>query len=241
VLICSNMAVAGDFTPVLALEIVLLDRLHLGRRGSCSGTSNQSRAGGSMAEERIDGRDREGGHLQGLRGRYWKPRNTLPASSTTCTSIRSTRSSGRGPSGVWRMRSRQPSRNSTRFPDLGRRRSWESSWTLGSRKLFEEAWSYAPKSQSSIIPFCLAGVARRLTPPQTIDFPEARFSTASEALKSFDYFGIAAWSWAMPHIAKQMLSGLCAIYVIPARKSARGRDYRVRCPPGLRSSVFLAV
>ena len=128
-----------------------------------------------MAEERIDGRDREGGHLQGLRGRYWKPRNTLPASSTTCTSIRSTRSSGRGPSGVWRMRSRQPSRNSTRFPNLGRRRSWESSWRLGSRKLFEEAWSYAPKSQSSIIPFCLAGVARRLTPPQTIDFPEARF------------------------------------------------------------------
>jgi len=175
VLICSNMAVAGDFTPVLALEIVLLDRLHLGRRGSCSGTSNQSRAGGSMAEERIDGRDREGGHLQGLRGRYWKPRNTLPASSTTCTSIRSTRSSGRGPSGVWRMRSRQPSRNSTRFPNLGRRRSWESSWRLGSRKLFEEAWSYAPKSQSSIIPFCLAGVARRLTPPQTIDFPETRF------------------------------------------------------------------
>jgi hypothetical protein len=62
-------------------------------------------------------------------------------------------------------------------------------------------------------------------------FPEARFSTASEALKSLDYFGIAAWSWAMPQIAEQMLSGLCAIYVVPARKSARGRDYRVRCPP----------
>jgi len=40
-----------------------------------------------------------------------------------------------------------------------------------------------------------------------LNFPEARFSTASEALKSLDYFGIAAWSWAMPHIAEQMLSG----------------------------------
>jgi len=35
------------------------------------------------------------------------------------------------------MLSRQPSRNSTRFPNLGQRRSWESSWKLDFRSSFD--------------------------------------------------------------------------------------------------------
>src|ERR1700746_781275 len=120
------MAVAGGFTSVLALEIVLRDRLHLGRCGSCSGTSNQSQAGGSMAEERIDGRDREGGHLQSLRGRQTGSTET-PCPHRPRPVLRAEVRGVLAEDGVCRMLSRQPSRNSTPFPNVGRRRSWESS------------------------------------------------------------------------------------------------------------------
>ena len=57
----------------------------------------------------------------------------LAQPSTTCISNRSTRNSGREQSGVCRMLSSQPSRSSTQFHNLGRRRSSESFWKLGFR------------------------------------------------------------------------------------------------------------
>jgi len=47
----------------------------------------------------------------------WRCRNTWPARFMTCTSSRSMRSSGRGRSGVCRMRLLRHSKNSTRFPN----------------------------------------------------------------------------------------------------------------------------
>ena len=54
VFVCSNMAFAGDFTPVLGqtLEVVLADRLHLGwRRPDAAQLRAHAEAGGSLAEE----------------------------------------------------------------------------------------------------------------------------------------------------------------------------------------------
>src|ERR1019366_2151218 len=58
--------------------------------------------------------------------------NTLPASCMTCTSSRSTRSSGRERSGVPPMRLRLRSRNWTPSHNSRPQRSWGSSWKPGS-------------------------------------------------------------------------------------------------------------
>jgi len=63
--------------------------------------------------------------------------------------------------------SRQPSRNATRFRNSGRRRSWESSWRLGSRRRFKEMAVLAalPILYHLLLPFCPAGVAHRPRSP----------------------------------------------------------------------------
>jgi len=53
----------------------------------------------------------------------------------TCLSSRSTRSSGREPFGVCRTPPRRPSRNSSRFLNSRRPRSWESFWIPASPSL----------------------------------------------------------------------------------------------------------
>jgi hypothetical protein len=77
--------------------------------------------------------------------------NTSLARFTICTSNRGTKISGRA-FGVFPTRSPQPSRNSTRFLNLGRRRSWESSWSQDSPSRSDLAAVPAGRP-SSIAPF----------------------------------------------------------------------------------------
>lgn len=98
----------------------------------------------------------------------WKHRNTWLARFTTCISNRSTRSSGHERSGAFRMLSRQRSRNSTRFRNSRRRRSWASSWRPDSRKLFNAA-SRPVRTTDLLYPCYPAGVPRRPTlPPDSL-------------------------------------------------------------------------
>ncbi len=66
-----------------------------------------------------------------VEGRLEAPKHLSPASCMICTSNRSTRSSGRGRSGVFPTRLRPHSKNWIRFRSSRRRRSWESSWKAG--------------------------------------------------------------------------------------------------------------
>ena len=82
--------------------------------------------------------------------------NTLPASCMTCTSSRSTRSSGRERSGVSPMRLRLRSRNWTPSHNSRPQRSWGSSWKPGSHNRSSLGCGVGPTAPSEqVFPLCL--------------------------------------------------------------------------------------
>ena len=98
-------------------------------------------------------------------------------------SSRGRRSSGRERFGVCRMLSRQPSRNSTRFRNSGRQRSWESSWRLGSRRRFRDMAVPAglPILYYSVLPGRRCALGRRF--PRPTDFSEVPLWSVSDGRK----------------------------------------------------------
>ena len=71
VFVCSNMAFSGDFTPVLAKHsksFSLIDCVSVGVDRMQPELSSDAKAGGNVAEERVDGRDGQSGHLRSICG-----------------------------------------------------------------------------------------------------------------------------------------------------------------------------
>ena len=83
----------------------------------------------------------------------------------------STRNSVRERSGVCRMRLCLPSKNLTRFRNSGRRRTWVSSWRLGSRKCFNDAWRCLPDRRAFITLFCRQALRGGRCCPYPTEFP----------------------------------------------------------------------
>src|SRR5216684_3638864 len=131
VFVCSNMAFAGDFTPVLAKHsksFSLIDCISVGvdrmqrnfepmrkqvemwQRSELTDVTVKV----VIYEAFVEGRLEAPKHLaRTVHDLYFEP---------------STRNSSPGPSGVFRTHSRRHSRNSIPFHNSRRRRSWASSW-----------------------------------------------------------------------------------------------------------------
>src|SRR5271170_1076271 len=97
----------------------------------------------------------------------------------TFTLSRSTRNSGREPSGVFRMRLRPHSKNWTPSRNSGRRPNWENSWRLGSHNLSSLSGGVGRP------PLLTARIAQRFEAASQTDVPEVRLNEAADAADAF--------------------------------------------------------
>jgi hypothetical protein len=145
VFVCSNMAFAGDFTPVLAKHsksFSLIDCISVGvDRMQRNFEPMRKQVEAWQRSELTNRRHRQGGQSTRRSSRVsWKLRNILPGTCMTCSSSPSTRTSGRGRSGVSRTRSHPRSRNWSPFHNSKRRRSWASSLKLNLHSRSSQAY-----------------------------------------------------------------------------------------------------
>ena len=131
VFVCSNMAFAGDFTPVLAKHsksFSLIDCISVGvDRMQRNFEPMRQQVETWQGSELTDGRSKWSSTRHSSKANWTLPR-TLPEPCMTSISNRTMRNSSQGPSGLFRMRSRRHSRNWIPFHNSRRRRSWANSW-----------------------------------------------------------------------------------------------------------------
>jgi hypothetical protein len=104
----------------------------------------------------------------------WKPPNTWPAPCMISTSSQCTTNSGRERSGVYRMFSPPPSKNSSPSRSSGRQPDWEGPWRLGFRSRSNNAM--APLAEAR--PSSVATIENTSTDPQWFE----SFSAAGRPL-----------------------------------------------------------